>query len=123
MKTIIKVLINYSIFLICVVGFPAGGVLYLMLPMIQIGISAINYRNSEKWQTVLMLQIHLLISTILGIYFEGYLFLKYISNDAESFLIIAVVMKIGVILVCILGIITTLIKYISIKINARKQKN
>lgn len=122
MKNIFKILLNYSILFLCVVGFNFGDVLTFLLPMIQIGLSIINYLNSEKWQTVLMLEIHLLISTILGIYFMGYLFLAFISGDELSAAIFKLIMLVGIILVCIMGIITTLIKFISIKSRERNMR-
>jgi len=59
-----------------------------------------------------MLQIHLLISTVLGLFFEGHLYLNYVSDDAESILVFREILKTGAFLVLILGIITTLSKYI-----------
>lgn len=54
-----------------------------------------------------MLEVHLLISTVLGLYLEGYLYLRYISDDTESILVFQEILKIGVVLVLILGVITT----------------
>ena len=68
-----------------------------------------------------MLQVHLLISTVMGLCLEGYLYLKYISNDAESIIIFHVFNKIGAVLVLTLGIITTLLKYVTTR--RRKQKD
>lgn len=117
---IFKVLVNYLILLYCVVGFPGGGMIILMLPVLQIFLSCFNYNHSNKWQTVLMLEIHLLVSTVLGIYLEGYLYLKYISDDAESVLLLREFIRIGAVLVLCMGIITTVIKYISIRMSERK---
>lgn len=86
-----------------------------MLPLIQIILSCFNYQNSSRWQTVLLLEIHLLVSTVVGIYLQGYLYLKYVSDDAESVLVIQEFIEIGAVLVLCLGIITTLIKFIAIK--------
>ncbi len=116
-----KILLNYSILLVCVVGFSTG-IYVLILPIIQICISIFNYNNSKKWQTLLMLEVHLWISTVLGLFLGKYLFLKYISNDEASVFILEGIVRIGAIWVFIMGIITTLSKYISIKLNARNQK-
>lgn len=89
--------------------------LALILPVLQICLSWFNYCNSKKWQTVLMLEVHLLISTVLGIYFEECLYLRYISDDAESVLVFQEILKIGIVLVFGLGIITTLLKYLLTK--------
>lgn len=110
---IIKILWNYSILLICVAGFRGGATLDLILPAIQLLLSWFNYSESKKWQTVLMLEFHLLVSTVLGLYLEGYLYLRYVSNDAESVLVFREVLKIGVVLVLGVGVIATLIKYFS----------
>ena len=103
------------ILLICVVGFHSGAWIDFMLPLIQIILSCFNYQNSSRWQTVLLLEIHLLVSTVVGIYLQGYLYLKYVSDDAESVLVIQEFIEIGAVLVLCLGIITTLIKFIAIK--------
>lgn len=108
---IIEILINYSLLLICIAGFAGGGVLALFLPVIQLVLSCYNYQNGKSWQTVFMLQFHLLLATALGLYSEGYLYLKYISNDAESVLVLWEIWKIGTAFVCGVGILTTLLKY------------
>lgn len=107
-----KILLNYLILFICVAGFRGGGVLVLILPVLQICLSGFNYCNGEKWQTVLMLEVHLLISTILGLYLEGFLYLRYISDDVESILVFQTILTIGAVLVFGLGVITTLLKYL-----------
>ncbi len=117
---IINILWNYSILVICVAGFRGGAVLDLILPVIQLLLSWFNYSESKKWQTVLMLEFHLLVSTVLGLYLEGYLYLKYVSDDAESVLVFWEVLKIGVVLVFALGAITTLLKYLSTKNSTHK---
>lgn len=112
---IFKILSNYFILLFCVVGFRGGAVLTLVLPVLQICLSWFNYSNSEKWQTVLRLEAHLLISTVLGIYLEGYLYLKYVYNDAEGVLVFLAILKIGAVFVFTLGVITALLKYLLTK--------
>ncbi len=109
------ILSNYLILFICVAGFRGGGVLALILPVLQIYLSGFNYCNGKKWQTVLLLEVHLLISTVLGLYLEGYLYLKYISNDVESVLVFQTILRIGAVLVFGLGAITTLLKYLLTK--------
>lgn len=51
-----------------------------------------------------------LISTMLGLHMLGYLYLRYISNDAESVLVLAVIWRIGAALVCGMGIIAIFLK-------------
>lgn len=121
-KKLWVILSNYLILLICVVGFRGGSPLTLMFPVLQVCLSWFNYSNSEKWQTVLMLEIHLLISTVLGLYLEGYLYLKYVYYDAEGVVVFYAGLMIGTVFVFVLGVITTLIKYFSIRNRARKQK-
>ncbi len=122
---LLKILWNYSILLLCMIGFGGGAVMDLVLPVFQLFLSWFNYHYSKKWQTVLMLELHLLISTVLGLYVEGYLYLRYISNDAESVLIFQEILKIGTVLVCGMGIITTALKYFSTRraSSAKKQDN
>ncbi len=117
---ILKVLFNYSILFLCIIGFSGGAVTDLILPVLQLYLCWFNYEHSRNWPTVLMLEVHLLISTILGLYFEGYLYLRYISNDAESILVFREILKIGIFLVCVMGIITTSLKYLSTKKIAQK---
>ena len=119
---IINILWNYSILVICVAGFRGGAVLDLILPVIQLLLSWFNYSESKKWQTVLMLEFHLLVSTVLGLYLEGYLYLKYISDDMESVLVFQTIWKIGAALVFCFGVITTLLKYVLIKNRTQKKK-
>lgn len=107
----LKIFFNYSIIMICIAGFAGGGVLLLFLPVIQLVLSCYNYQNGKSWQTVFMLQFHLLLATALGIYSEGYLYLRYISNDAESVLVLREIWKIETAFVCGVGIQTTLFKY------------
>ncbi len=120
-KKLWEILSNYLILFICVAGFRGGATLTLLFPALQVCLSWLHYSNSEKWQTVLMLEIHLLISTVLGLYLEGYLYLKYVYYDAEGVMVFYAVLTIGTILVFGLGVITTFTKYLSIKIHDRKQ--
>lgn len=115
-----RILLNYSILLICITGFSGGVWIALTLPAFQLFLSWFNYSHSTKWQTVLVCGIHLLISTVLGLYLEGYLYIRYISDDAESVLVFREILKIGAVLVCGMGIITTLIKYLSTKNRPQK---
>lgn len=117
----LKILWNYSILLLCVAGFSGGGVTALVLPVFQLCLSCFNYYYSKKWQTVLMLEVHLLISTVLGLYLEGYLYLTYISGDAESVLVLQEFLKIGTFLVCGMGIMTTVLKYFSTRCIAKEK--
>jgi len=120
-KLYLPVLSNYLILFLCIVGFGGGAVTALALPLFQLGLSCSNYHYSIKWQTVLMLQVHLLLSTVVGLYLEGYLYLRYISGYTESVLVFQELLKIGSVLVCGLGVLTTILKYFSIKDAARKQ--
>lgn len=114
-----NVALNYLILVICVMGFSGGAITALILPVLQIALSCFNYSRSKKWQTVLVLEIHLLISTVMGLFLEGYLYLKYISDDAESVLVLYEIIRIGAVLVFSLGIITTLLKFIQQKVREK----
>lgn len=112
----LKILLNYLILLICVVvGFKSNGALYYILPVLQIFLSWLNCHYSNKWQMVLVLEIHLLIATVLGLLLAGRLYLKYVSSDAESMIVLQLVIISGVVFILILGIIATLFKYFSTK--------
>ena len=121
-KLIFKILLNYLILFICVTGFRGGGVLALILPALQICLSWLNYCNTPKWQTVFMLEVHLFISTVLGLYLEGYLYLKYISDDMESVLVFQTILKIGTVLAFSLSVITTLFKFLLTKNEPERKK-
>lgn len=120
MKKSHKILLNYSVFAACILDIFWGGfiLVFCLIPM-QIGLSIYNYLNSENWRSVLMLEIHLLISTVLGIACSGFLFLTLVVNDEISAAIFKFAVLFGAILVFIMGIITTLMKFISMK---RKEK-
>lgn len=123
MKNIYKILLNYSVFVACILDhFVCPGVIlvFYLIPML-IGLSIINYLNGEKWQSVLMLEIHLLIATVLGIACEAFLFLTFVVDDEMSVVIFEFAVLLGAILVFIMGIITTLIKFISIKRREKKE--
>lgn len=119
---ILKILLNYSILPMCIAGALINYliIIFLLLPGFQILISIFNCIFSNKWQTVLMLEVNLWISTILGLFLGKYLFLTYIVNDPISNAIFILEIKIGAVLVLIMGAITTLIKYISIKAKTNK---
>lgn len=116
---ILKVVLNYLILLIygvvLGVGRDENGETILILPIILIFLSWLNYYRSDKWKTVLILHVHLMISTVLGISLGGYLFTKYISNDAETYMILMLLYMVGAVMVAGLGILTTFIKYHSTK--------
>lgn len=111
----IKILPNYLIFLICMVGFHGGAVTVLPLPFLQIVLSWCNYRSGGRWQIVLMLEMHLLISTVAGLALEGYLYLTYISKDAESILVFHEMIRMGFIFVLGVGVTTALLKFLQQK--------
>ena len=116
----LKILLNYFILLLCVAGFRGGGLTALILPVIQVCLCWFHYSHSKKWQTVLTLEVHLLIATVLGLYLEGYLYLKYVSDDVESVLVFREILKIGAVLVFCLGVITTSLKYLVTKNRSQK---
>lgn len=117
---ILKILMNYFIILICVAGFRGGVLTALILPGVQVCLCCFHYSHSKRWQTVLMLEVHLLIATVLGLYLEGCLYLKYVSDDVESVLVFREILKIGAVLVSGLGVITTSLKYLLTKNNNQK---
>ncbi len=117
----IKILPNYLIFLICMVGFHGGAVTVLLLPFLQIVLSWCNYRSGGRWQIVLMLEMHLLISTVAGLALEGYLYLTYISKDAESILVFHEMIRMGFIFVLGVGVTTALLKFLQQKENRGSQ--
>lgn len=113
---IFKIILEYSVILIysVITGFK-GGVIYFILPVILIFLSWINYHFSNKWQTVLILHIHLLISTVLGVFLEGYLYCNYVCDDAETRMLIMLMLMVGPGLVIGLGVLTTWFKYSSFR--------
>lgn len=109
---ILKIAWNYLILLIygLVLGF-RGGWIYFILPVILISLSWFDYRCSSKWRMVLILHIHLLISTILGTFFGGYLYCNYVYDDAETRMLIILMLMVGSSLVIGLGVIAVWLKY------------
>ena len=113
---IIKLLLNYLILVLCaVLGFRVAGVIpffYLILPVLQIGLSRVNYRYNHKWQTVLLLELNLLVSTAAGIFLIGQSFYKHVSDDYDSHIIMLLRIMVNAALALILCAVTTLRKYI-----------
>lgn len=110
---LLKIAWNYLVLLVCAAGFHNGVWMAFLLPVVQIILSCFNYQHSSTWRTVLWLEMHLLVSTAAGIYLEGYLYLRYVSGDAESVLAFREMLKIEAFLALGIGIITTVIKWIS----------
>ena len=113
-----KTILNYLLLLICAavvfaaaVVFRGNGFIYLIVPVLQILLSWFNCHYSNKWQMVLILHIHLLISTVLGVFLEGYLYCNYVYDDAETRILILLMLMVGSGLVVALGTLTTWIKY------------
>lgn len=115
---ILKILLNYLVLLICIIDHIVFGV-FLILPIVQMCISIFNCISSKKWQTVLMLEVNLWISTVLGLSLNKYLFLKYTVNDEISAAMLSAMVMIGAVLVFFMAIVTTLTKYFSTKSNAK----
>lgn len=107
-----NILSNYVILVICVAGFRGGGNTIFILPVLQIALSCFHFIRNEKWQSVLMLEVHLLIATAAGIILDGFLYLKFVYYDVEGVIVIMAMLMVGAIFVVILGIVTTLLKWI-----------
>lgn len=107
-----NILSNYVILLICVAGYRGGGNTVFILPILQIALSCFHFIRNKKWQSVLMLEIHLLIATAAGIVLDGFLYLKFVYYDVEGVIVFWASLMVGVIFVVILGIVTTLLKWI-----------
>ncbi|MCM1327663.1 MAG: DUF4240 domain-containing protein [Lachnoclostridium sp.] len=110
-----NILLNYLVFLVCIIHFRFGVITAAVLPVLLIILSWHNYRHSDEWKTTFMLEVHLWVSTMTGICLERYLYLKHVSDDAESAMILGLMILAGVFLVSIIGAITTLIKYFSMR--------
>lgn len=122
-KGLLCVMANYSILLFCAVGFRAGAMTLLCLPLFQLLLSCFNYHFAQNWKRVLLLQLNLLISTLAGIVLTGYLYLEFICYDAAGALVMVAAFRIGSILVSFLGILTTLIKFASGRIRSSKNQD
>lgn len=120
---LLKIVLNYLILLIYggVVGLYniGDGVFYFILPVLLIFLSLFNCYHCNKWQTVLILHIHLLIATIFCVSLEGYLYCNYVSDDAETHMLIMFMFMVGTAMVAGLGAIATWIRYSQTK----KQEN
>lgn len=111
-----RIMLNYLMLFICAIAvFSANSVLFLLLPVVQIFLSWMNCRCSDKWQVVLKLEIHLWAATVAGLLTGGLLYLKWVSDDSDSMILLQMILVVGAVLVLILGGITTLIRYLSAK--------
>lgn len=110
MKTkCLKIGANYSILCLCILLFRGGAVFSLFLPILQLVLTIGNYKWSSRLNDFISLQTHMLIATMAGNFAGAQLYLKYVSDDAESVIIFALVFKAGVFIVVILSIIAGII--------------
>lgn len=101
----LKILWNYSVFIIGAVCFPIGfWTEILIFPLLQWVFSFLNCKFTDKLWKFLVLQANLLVSTILGALSGFYLYYKYIAYDyngydSEGLLLIRVIIEVGAIVV------------------------
>lgn len=112
-KKYLKTGANYSILCLCILLFRGGAVFSLFLPILQLVLTIGNYKWSFNLNDFILFQTYMLIATMAGNFAGAQLYLKYVSNDAESVLIFALVFKAGVVIVVILSIIAGIIFEVS----------
>lgn len=113
-----QTMLNYMLLFVCgavvllaPLAFERNGLVYLIIPVLQILVSRSNFRFSSRWQTVILLELHLLVATVAGFFLGGFLYLKLISNDSDSGILLLFAVAVGVLTVFVMGLITTLLKY------------
>lgn len=112
-KMILAVAANYVILLLCLLFFGGGVWPLLLIPFVQLYLAIENYILSSNIKWFLFLQLHMLIATMAGNFANGQLFLKYVSNDAESVIILALIFRLGVYIVLTLSLLFGIAKAIS----------
>lgn len=124
-KMILAIAANYVILLLCLLLFGGGVFPLLFIPFVQLYLAIENYILSSNVKWFLFLQLHMLIATMAGNFANGQLFLKYVSNDAESVIILALVFRLGVYIVLTLSLLFGIAKAISVykKRRAAKMEN
>ncbi|MCM1219425.1 MAG: hypothetical protein NC548_33515 [Lachnospiraceae bacterium] len=112
----LRIALTYLILLVYSVinGF-RGGVVYFLFPIVLLLLSWLNFYRCAQWRTVLILHIHLLAASVLGISLAYFLFCTYVSDDAETHMLFMLMYMVGVAMVVGLGAITTGIRYFSAK--------
>lgn len=113
-KMILAIAANYVILLLCLLLFGGGVFPLLFIPFVQLYLAIENYILSSNVKWFLFLQLHMLIATMAGNFANGQLFLKYVSNDAESVIILALVFRLGVYIVLTLSLLFGIAKAISV---------
>lgn len=107
---------NYFIFLLCsILYLTTGAVSFLFLPLVQLFLCYENYKCSHNLKYFLVLQINMLTATISGNFTGAQLFFTYISNDAESQMIFALIFRFEIWIVLALSAIFGAAKLISVK--------
>lgn len=124
-----QTMLNYLLLFVCGAAvlsaaliFEGNGLIYLIIPVLQILLSRSNYRFSSRWQTALLLEIHLLIATVAGFFLGGLIYLKFVSDDSDSRILLLFVIYVGVIMVFVMGLITTLLKYFKVKKDTKSRE-
>lgn len=117
-----QTMLNYMILFVCgaavllaALVFEGNGIIYLTVPVLQILLSWLNCRFSSRWQTVLILETHLLIATAVGFFLGGLIYLKFVSDDSDSRILLQFAVLVGAGMVFVMGLITTLYKYFKMK--------
>lgn len=120
-KMYLKIGSNYLILLLGIIFFPLGAVGTLLLPVAQLLLTIGNYKWSSDLKYFLYLQINMLIATMIGNFVNAQLYLKYVSNDAESVVIFALIFRVGVLVVMALSILFGIAKFVHCKRQTQKK--
>ena len=106
-----KIILNWSVLIVCMLsafGFP----LFLLLPVIQIGLSFYNLLSTNTWKECAVLQINMMLATTLG---NGAAFLIYNSLasswDSEGISLMMLVFIIGITFTSALCLIFSLLSF------------
>ena len=118
-KKIIAIVFNYIPLIIWCVFYSYGAnVAFYMIPL-QAVIAILNYRFSDGISDMLFLNGNLLLSTLLGIYINSFLYFKYICYDSEGELVRNFELMVGLVYILLI----TLVMFIIRKNKLRKAKD
>ncbi len=101
---------NYVLVLLAFLGFRLGAGICIFFLLCQPALVVANYYVSKKiWQLVL-LSVHLLISTIIANMASVQMYYQFISSDSETLLVGQIAVQIGIVYVAVISALAIIIK-------------
>lgn len=118
-KYIYMTLANYiPVLFVCLFfRFPIILLTYLLMPIV---LACCNYKFADKKSQLVFLDVNLLISTIAANRIHTYLFLHYVSNDAESE-IIGMGLLVFVMILVLVSFLISILLFIAKQVQNKKR--